>query len=256
MFGRPQFVAVEVDLRNIARNLLRLEQFVAVHDGDVGAVRTYDVQLEDELVAVDVGDDGHVAKVGGGHALHPHALPYAGLRSVPYLSVAELLLAARVVGRVGGIGDDHFQHVAAGFDYASDVETEGSVAAHVRAEFLFVEPDCCKAVHRVEMQECVRFQEIFLHVEFKTVAKHVVGHDFHALGKSGKQTFGREGDAYLPLPAGKTVAALVDGIVPPAVERLVAVAHELRARIFRKRNVGNFKWSPQSYRIHNPSVLS
>ena len=60
IFGGPQLVVVEVDLRDLSLDFDGFEQLVAVHDGDVRAVGAHCVQLEDELVAVDVRDDGDV----------------------------------------------------------------------------------------------------------------------------------------------------------------------------------------------------
>ena len=125
----------------------------------------------------------------------------------------------------------------------------------MRAELDAVEHDGGIAVHRVEMQEGVSFEEALFHREFEAVAQLVVGLDLDALGETRKQALGRVGHQDLALPAGEAVLGLVDGVVPPAVERLVAVTRELRARIFRKRNVGDLERSLQSDGIHNPSVI-
>ena len=142
-----------------------------------------------------------------GQALQPYALPYTGLRGVPYPAVRELLLAAGMIGSVGGVGDYDLKHIRPRLDDARHIEAERGVAAHMSAELLLVEVDGRKAVDGVEVQKGATLEKALVHVEFEAVAKHIVGLDLHALGEPRKQALRRIRHQNLALPAGEAVLA-------------------------------------------------
>ena len=123
VLGRPELVFGHGDDDAVAFRLLIDEGVDAVGDDDIDAVRAArDIQLEHQPVAVDIGEDGQVFEVGLGDALHPHRLPYTGLRGVPYPAVLDALFAAGVPLGVRGVGDGELEGVRALPDGGGDIK--------------------------------------------------------------------------------------------------------------------------------------
>ena len=117
---------------------------------------------------------------------------------------------------------------------ARDIEGEGEEASLVRAEVLSVQADFTVVVDGREVQERDIFEEGPFDTEFLFIVERVVFRDllFHA----GELCLRGEGDEDVALVLRELVELRQDGILPRAVEALVAVAAELGAGVFGQRH--------------------
>ena len=234
VFRRPQFRVGHRDGQRGVRFALGLPDDSAVledFDRDRGGVGG-DRDLH--LFLVDVRDDVEVFHIAFRHTLEPHGAPDAGLSRVPDVPRFRDLFPSGDVRRVGRIEHLESQDVFALVESARDIEGEGEEASLVRAEVLSVQADFTVVVDGREVQERDIFEEGPFDTEFLFIVERVVFRDllFHA----GELCLRGEGDEDVALVFRESLELRQDGILPRAVEALVAVAAELGAGVFGQRH--------------------
>ena len=167
------------------------------------------------------------------HALQPDRLPDAALGGVEHPAGLQGLLAPRLCAVAGGVLHRHPQAVAAGaVELRGDIQRKGPVAAPVTAHQMAVHLYSAGVVHRAEMQQ---------HPTARPGGRRkvpVVVQPLSGLQRAphpGGAALRRVGHQDLTIPARRALCRGGDGILPQAVQVLVAVPAHGRAGIFRQR---------------------
>ena len=169
------------------------------------------------------------------HALAPHRLPDAAHGRIPDAAGLELLLAAGVIALVRVVRHAHDELVglALGIQQLRDVSGKAEETAAVRAGLTAVHPDMRRLVHRAEMEQHASDVEAL--GQHKVPAVPEVLPRLERPAHSRELGFRRKGHDYLPVILLRLVAPASYGVFPGAVEVEVALAPELRARVFGQR---------------------
>ena len=167
------------------------------------------------------------------HTLQPDRLPDAALRGVEHPAGLQGLLAPRLCAVAGGILHRHPQAVAAGaIELRGDIQCKGPVAAPVTAHQMAVHLHSAGVVHCAEVQQ---------HPAARPGGRRkvpVVVQPLPGLQRAphpGGAALRRVGHQDLTVPARRALCRGGDGVLPQAVQVLVAVPAHGRAGIFRQR---------------------
>ena len=167
------------------------------------------------------------------HTLQPDGLPDAALGRVEHPTGLQSLLAPRLGAMAGRILHCHPQAVAAGaVELGGDIQRKGPVAAPVAPYQMAVHLHGAGVVHRAEVQQHPAARP------GRRRKKAVVVQPLSGLQGAphpGGTALRRIGHQDLPIPGCRALCRGGDGVLPQAVEILVAVPPHGRAGIFHQR---------------------
>ena len=166
------------------------------------------------------------------YTLHPDRLPDAALGRIEHAAGLQGLLAPGLRAAVRGVLHGHPQAVAARIvELGGDIQCEGPVAAPMAAHQMAVHLHRTGIVHRAEVQQ---HPAPFSRRGSKgaVVVQPLAG--LQGAAHAGGLCFRRVGHQNAAVPRSGVFCCLSNGVLPQAVQVLIAVPAHSRARIFRE----------------------